>query len=62
MIKEDIISIPQVQSEKEMKSFSVEKIPDWVKTNAKWWADGLIDDNDFVKGIEFLIENGIIEV
>jgi len=37
-------------------------IPDWVKNNAKWWSEGGIKDEDFVSGIQFLIENGIMEV
>jgi phosphonate transport system substrate-binding protein len=35
-------------------------IPDWIKNNAGWWADGLIDDNSFVSGMQWLISNGII--
>ena len=35
-------------------------VPDWVKNTAGWWADGLIDDNSFVSGIQWLISNGII--
>ncbi len=35
-------------------------IPDWVRNNAGWWADGLIDDSDFVSGIQWLIQNGIM--
>ena len=38
------------------------KIPDWVKSNAGWWADGSIDDNSFVGGIQFLIEEGIMRI
>lgn len=38
------------------------KIPDWVKNNAGWWADGLIEDAEFVSGIQYLITNGIIHV
>ena len=41
---------------------SVQKIPGWIKTNAGWWADGTIGDTDFVQGIQFLIEKGIIEI
>ncbi|MFB5610464.1 MAG: tetratricopeptide repeat protein [Nitrosopumilaceae archaeon] len=37
-------------------------IPDWVKNNAKWWSEGGINDEDFVTGIQFLIENDIMEV
>ena len=35
-------------------------IPDWIKNNAGWWADGLIDDVSFVSGMQWLISNGII--
>ncbi len=38
------------------------EIPDWVKQTAGWWADGLIDDETYVKSIEYLIEVGIIRV
>ena len=27
-------------------------IPSWIKNNAGWWADGVIDDSSFVSGIE----------
>ena len=38
------------------------EIPSWVKNNAVWWADGVIDDNSFVSGIQFLIENSILKI
>ena len=37
-------------------------IPDWIKNNAGWWADGSIDDGSFVQGIQFLIEEGIMKI
>jgi phosphonate transport system substrate-binding protein len=37
-------------------------IPSWIKNNAGFWADGDIDDTTFLNGIEFLIENEIINV
>ena len=37
-------------------------VPNWVKDNAGWWADGSITDQDFVLGIEYLIEIGVIIV
>ena len=37
-------------------------IPSWVKNNAGWWAEGQIDDNAFVSGIQYLIKVGIIVV
>ena len=38
------------------------KIPDWIKNNAGWWADGLIDDSSFVEGIQFLIKEGLMKI
>ena len=37
-------------------------IPNWIKNNAGWWADGIIDDSTFVSGIEYLVKSGIIVV
>ena len=37
-------------------------IPDWIKNNALWWADGQIDDDSFVQGLQFLIQQGIIVI
>jgi hypothetical protein len=41
---------------------SAQKIPAWIKNNAGWWADGSIDDNSFVQGIQFLIKEGIMKI
>nr|WP_192805785.1 peptidase [Nitrosarchaeum koreense] len=38
------------------------KIPSWIKNNAGWWADGSIDDNSFVQGIQYLIKEGIMKI
>ena len=37
-------------------------IPEWIKTNAGWWADGQIPDSAFIDGIEYLVKAGIIQV
>ena len=37
-------------------------LPNWVKSNAGWWSNGFISDDDFVKGIQYLVEQGIIKV
>jgi len=37
-------------------------IPLWVKSNAKWWSDGGIEDSDFITGIQFLIDNKIMQI
>ena len=39
-----------------------QEIPDWIKNNAGWWAEGLISDMDFVLGIQWLITNGIMKL
>jgi len=36
------------------------QIPDWIKNVAGWWASGVISENEFVTGIEYLINNNII--
>ncbi|HSG83134.1 MAG: hypothetical protein ACE5RQ_00560 [Nitrosopumilus sp.] len=37
-------------------------IPEWVKNNAKWWSEGSISETDYVASLEYLINNGIIDV
>ena len=46
----------QVIAESEMS------IPSWIKNNAAWWADGMIDDSSFVSGIQWLISNGVMNI
>ena len=58
MIEKNVIVIPETQS----GELSTKDIPDWVRNNAGWWAEGQIGDSDFVAGIQYLIENGIISI
>jgi len=37
-------------------------IPQWIRNNASWWADGSIDDNSFVQGIQYMIKEGIMKI
>ena len=37
-------------------------VPEWVRSNAEWWADSQIDDDTFANGIKFLLEKEIIIV
>jgi predicted nucleotidyltransferase len=39
-----------------------EEIPKWIKTIVGWWSDGSIEDDDFLKGIQYLIKEKIITV
>ena len=37
-------------------------IPDWIKVNALWWANGLADEETFLTGLEFMIKEKIIAI
>ena len=37
-------------------------IPEWVKNNAAWWAEGSVDDDSFIQGLQFLIKEGLMEI
>ena len=45
-----------------MISSGSNEIPVWVKNNAGWWADGSIDDNSFIQGIQFLVQEGFMKI
>ena len=38
------------------------EIPKWIRDNAKWWSEGLISDQDYVNGLQYLIQQGILKV
>ena len=37
-------------------------VPDWIKNNASWWSENLIDDIDYINGLQYLIEYKIIKI
>jgi hypothetical protein len=37
-------------------------IPGWIKNTAKWWHDGQVGDSDFIKGLQYMIQNGIMVI
>jgi len=37
-----------------------QKIPDWIKQNAKWWSEGKITDGEYLEAIRYLINQKII--
>ena len=39
-----------------------EEIPTWIKNTAGWWATDKIPDGEFLKGINFLIDNGLLVI
>ena len=36
------------------------KIPNWIRTDAKWWQQGQVQDSEFINAIEYLIEKKIM--
>ena len=38
------------------------EVPPWIKNNAGWWADGTIDDDSFIQGIQFLVKEGVMKI
>jgi micrococcal nuclease len=39
-----------------------DSIPAWIKNTAGWWADGNITETEFLRAIEYLIDNKIIKI
>ena len=37
-------------------------VPAWIKNTAEWWVNGDIGDGEFLKAIEFLVDQEIIQV
>ncbi len=60
LIKEEIMQIPETTRLPTVGESN--EIPAWIKNNADWWSQGLISDDDFVKGIQYLVEKGIIKI
>ena len=37
-------------------------IADWIRNTAKWWGQDTISDSEFVSAMQFLIQQGILEI
>ncbi len=37
-------------------------IPYWIKNTASWWSKNKVSDDEFISGIEYLINNKIIKI
>ena len=60
MVKEKVIDIPVLPEQS--SDVAEQKIPDWIRNNAIWWSEGAISEDDFINGIEFLVQKGIVRV
>ncbi|GEM_PF-1238776 len=57
-----IIAFSLVSSVYTLTAYADNPIPQWIRNNAKWWSEGAISDAEFLKGIQYLIQEGIIQV
>ena len=64
LINNNIILIDFVPCNDKIQSQygDTKSVPDWIKNNASWWSDNLIDDIDFINGLQYLIEYKIIKI
>jgi len=45
-----------------LSTVDASSIPDWVKNNAKWWAEGNISEADYISSLQYLINRGILSI
>ena len=57
---EEEIAFEESLPEPEVVQLKSQYVPIWIKNNAGWWSQELIEDSDFIAGIEYLIQQEII--
>jgi len=62
LINNNIILIPFTPCSVSHTDSSDNMVPDWFKNNAKWWSENLIEDTEFINGIEYLIKKQIVSI
>jgi|GEM_PF-5155061 len=71
LIQNHIIDIPElittnVSPDKTQEEIIPEEItpivPAWIKNTATWWSEDKLTDDEFLKGIKYLLQKGIIQV
>jgi len=65
LVNNNIISLDFVPCNYEIQNQTIspsKSVPDWIKNNASWWSENLIDDIDFINGLQYLIEYKIIKI
>jgi hypothetical protein len=58
----DMDSIPITIGIKGVDVIKKAGVPNWIKNNAEWWAEGAIDDSAFTQGLQFLIKEKVMKV
>lgn len=59
LIRQNVIHVSNNYVDDDL-SFHETNIPAWFKNTAKWWAAGLVPEDDLINGISFLMSQGII--
>lgn len=74
LIQEEIIDVPTelnvsvskddelAEEESDVYEEPTTQIPEWIKNNAEWWYLGVISEDDFLKSVEYLVKNEIIQI
>jgi hypothetical protein len=64
LINNNIILLHSIPCNEKIESQygDTKSVPDWIKNNASWWSDNLIDDIDFINGLQYLIKHKIIKI
>jgi len=63
LVEEEISGIEEILETKEIEIPTNEiTVPSWIKNNAGWWYDGTINDEAFVQGIRYLINEEIMTI
>jgi len=65
LVNNNIISLDFVPCNYNIQNQTIspsKSVPDWIKNNASWWSENLIDNIDFINGLQYLIEHKIIKI
>ena len=41
-------------------AFAANDVPDWIKNNAMWWAEGKITEEEYMTALQYLADEGIL--
>ena len=61
LINNNIISLSSVPCAA-LGTSSTEMVPNWLKNTAGWWSEDLIEDIEFINGLEYLIQKEVISM
>ena len=57
-----IFSVIAITSISIISTIDASSIHGWIKNNARWWSEGAISEEEYLKSLEYLMTNGIIKV